>query len=207
AGNFDSDPLFVDAARNNFSLASNSPCLGAGLNSLDLGATSSVGGLPGPPLNLAALSSAYEPLTLVWIDDADNEDGFKIERAPNFADWETIATVGPNQTNYTDAAAVFDQKYYYRVCATNRSGDSAFSNLASGIRPSGQISIVTADNALHLSFLRLPGVGYVLQTRESLAADSPWANLLAIPADQGGVFTLTNAAPTETARFYRYASE
>src|SRR5207302_1182574 len=117
AGNIDRDPLFRDAAARDYRVAANSPTLGAGLNGANMGVTFPVGGIPGTPFALAALGSSTNPVALTWADDADNEDAFVIEHSTDAKTWQTLATVGPNVTNYTDSNAVLGQKYYYRVKA------------------------------------------------------------------------------------------
>jgi hypothetical protein len=141
AGNFDSNPLFLNAAARDYRLADNSPARGAGVGGANLGVTLPVGGIPGTPLALAALVSGTNPVVLVWTDDADNEDAFVIEHSIDSAAWQTLVTVGANVASYTDDGAVLGQKYYYRLKATNSSGDSAYSNIAAGGRQSAQVFV------------------------------------------------------------------
>src|SRR4029077_20732674 len=73
-----------------------------------------------------------------------------------------IRTTAANATSYTDndTALRDGTVYYYRVCATNAAGDSAFSNEASGSTPlakptsaaatavsSSQINLTWVDNS------------------------------------------------------------
>jgi hypothetical protein len=84
------------------------------------------------PVNLAALILTSNQVQLAWQEDADNEMAFVVERSPNGASWEVIGTASANSPNYLDATIVPDRVYFYRVRATNASGASAWSNLASG---------------------------------------------------------------------------
>ena len=129
-GNISSDPLFVDAAQNDYRLSASSPCLGTGSNHVNMGATYPVGGIPGGPFDLAALTLTPNQIDLAWGDDADNEAGFEVQRSTDAATWQTIGATGPNETNFTDAAMAFDQHYYYRVQATNDVGVSLWSGIA-----------------------------------------------------------------------------
>src|SRR5262249_34530148 len=86
-GNIDADPLFVNAAAHDYHVANNSPTIGAGLDGTDMGVTFPVGGIPAVPLNLAVLSSGTNALKLIWQDDADNEEGFAIERSIDAVNW------------------------------------------------------------------------------------------------------------------------
>src|SRR4029077_15043161 len=78
-----------------------------------------------------AVSSSQ--INLTWIDNANNETGFKIERCQtagcsNFAE---IAQVGANVTAFSNTGLTASTSYSYRVRATNLGGDSAYSNTAS----------------------------------------------------------------------------
>ncbi len=88
-------------------------------------------GSPRAPTELQAIARGPREIALSWEDNADNEDGFKVERRlqtePNFSE---IASVGPNVTIYTDATVSPATAYCYRVQAFNRSGDSDYSNEA-----------------------------------------------------------------------------
>ena len=65
---------------------------------------------------------------LLWWDNSNNEDGFKIERCEGScgeADFVLIAITGPNVTEYWDSGLREGVGYTYRLRATNRAGDSA----------------------------------------------------------------------------------
>jgi hypothetical protein len=84
----------------------------------------------------SGLFGASCKLALTWVDNSNDEDGFKIERATSSAGpWIQIAQVGPDQTNYLDTTVIANSTYYYRVRAYNSQGDSAYSNIASGNPP------------------------------------------------------------------------
>ncbi|MFM1767748.1 MAG: hypothetical protein RJA22_277 [Verrucomicrobiota bacterium] len=133
-GNLSADPLFTNPAAADYRLSPGSPALGAGLGGTHLGVTFPVGGLPGAPRHLAALVNGFAPLQLAWLDHADNETGFELERSSDGLAWSPLASLGPNTTNHTDASAALDQTYVYRVRALNGSGASDWSNPAAGRR-------------------------------------------------------------------------
>lgn len=88
------------------------------------------------------LTAAYVPTTrydLSWTDNSADEDGFKIERAPDSGSipgtWTQIATVSSNITTYSDTTVSANTKYWYRVRAYQSSDSSGYSNQASAILP------------------------------------------------------------------------
>jgi Divergent InlB B-repeat domain len=86
----------------------------------------------------AALScaDAAQQLQLSWTDNANNEDGFKIERGPSSAGpFTQIGTVLSNITTYTDTGLADATAFCYQVRAYNSAGDSAYTNAACGTTP------------------------------------------------------------------------
>ena len=88
---------------------------------------------PAAPSNLAAAAISSTQINLTWTDNADNDDGLKIERCTgagctNFA---LIAHLGnANITSFNNFPLVASTTYRYRVRATNALGDSGYSNEA-----------------------------------------------------------------------------
>ncbi len=89
--------------------------------------------LPDAPSNLAATARQAElVIDLSWTDNSDNEDGFKIERkSQDETEFTEVATVGGGTVAHADTGLLTSTTYTYRVSATNRAGDSAYSNQAS----------------------------------------------------------------------------
>src|SRR5439155_26212482 len=88
---------------------------------------------PAAPTNLLATGISGSKIKLTWTDNADAETGYKIERQTAGGDWTEIATVGSNDTTYTDASGLaYLTSYNYRVRATNAIGDSDYTAVATG---------------------------------------------------------------------------
>ena len=86
---------------------------------------------PNPPTTLVA-TGATSQITLNWVDNSNNETGFKIERSTTpGTGFAQIATVGPDFTVYTNTGVTPSVVYYYRVRSYNSGGDSPYSNEAS----------------------------------------------------------------------------
>ena len=88
---------------------------------------------PAAPTNLAAPSTTANSVTLTWVDNANNESGFIIERAKDAAFTNSFATSSApaNATGATVGGLTNITTYYFRVKATNVIGDSAYTNTVS----------------------------------------------------------------------------
>ncbi|HEX9934936.1 MAG TPA: hypothetical protein VGB38_07030, partial [bacterium] len=92
------------------------------------------GALPQPPaapsLLDAALTAVSDQIFITWQDNAQDETGFTLQsmRLPGLGDWSDLATLGPNVTAYQMNGPSNNAKYYFRVCAFNANGSSAYSN-------------------------------------------------------------------------------
>lgn len=84
---------------------------------------------PKPPVNLLAENVSMSTVDLKWTDQADNEEGFIIERSRvDLSDFYEIKVTPPNTVFFRDTGLDEDTKYYYRVKAFNQNGYSAWSN-------------------------------------------------------------------------------
>jgi subtilisin family serine protease len=84
--------------------------------------------LPCAPSKLMARATAPGVVQLTWVDNSDNEEGFRIERAlksaPGTNVFALIAELPPNATSFTDTTARPRSAYLYRVCSFNVAGES-----------------------------------------------------------------------------------
>lgn len=93
--------------------------------------TSSTLTAPASPTGLQVNAISHDKITLQWLDNSDNEDGFIVERkvAPAAA-FSNLATLGSNVTAFTDTGLTQNTVYGYRVAALNQKGISNYSNEA-----------------------------------------------------------------------------
>jgi large repetitive protein len=116
--------------------------------------------IPPAPSGLTITTLLSNKIVIAWTDNSNNETGFKVQRKGPSGVYTDITTTGANATTYSDTSVTDGTLYYYRVCATNSAGDSAFSNEASGTTPlskptgatatavsSSQINITWIDNS------------------------------------------------------------
>ncbi|MBT9394000.1 proprotein convertase P-domain-containing protein [Hymenobacter sp. NST-14] len=180
--------------------------------------------LPEPPVSLTALAPATKPATaaldLLWVDKADNETGFEVERSSGGSTaFARIATLPANTTFYTDNVTANGQ-YCYRVRAVNTVGPSAYSNVScqtvAGITSAGaaalQSAVTVAPNPSSGLFqltidtpqrgsmqLRvLDAVGRVVYARTLLKTVGQLQLPLDLRALRSGIYTLhltTNTGP------------
>ena len=88
---------------------------------------------PAAPSGLNATATGSSTINLTWTDNANNEDGFRVERCTgagctNFAQ---VGQTGANASAFGDTGLSPDTNYTYRVLAFNAGGSSAPSNTAS----------------------------------------------------------------------------
>lgn len=87
---------------------------------------------PAAPTGLAVTVSSAASLAMTWTDNSTNETGFKIERGTSASGpFTQVATTTTNLASYTDTGLTAATTYYYQVRATNSTGDSAYTAVAS----------------------------------------------------------------------------
>jgi Concanavalin A-like lectin/glucanases superfamily len=96
---------------------------------------------PAAPSDLVATALGPAQVQLNWVDNADNESGFKIEQSTDNANFSQIAVAGAGSNSYVDATASASTTYYYRVRATNVIGDSDYTPSASATTPASSSAV------------------------------------------------------------------
>lgn len=84
------------------------------------------------PTTLALTNVGYpEGIQLDWLNAGSGYDGTSIERSADGVTYAEIGTVASGVLTYTDATAVFQTLYYYRVRAYKGTNYSPYSNIES----------------------------------------------------------------------------
>ena len=103
---------------------------------------------PAAPSSLTATPVSSSRIDLGWVDNSDNENGFKIERCTNSpcADaFVQIATVDANVTGYADTGLLAATTYRYRVRAFNGASEAPeYSNEVSATTETAPIILSAA---------------------------------------------------------------
>jgi fibronectin type 3 domain-containing protein len=126
----------------------------SGYSNVASATTTAVAQPPAAPSALTATVASSTQINLAWQDNASNETGYKIERCTNqgCTSFAQIAQVGANVTAYSNTGLTGGTSYSYRVRATNATGDSGYSNVASATttvvaQPPAAPSVLTATVA------------------------------------------------------------
>ncbi|WCJ60772.1 right-handed parallel beta-helix repeat-containing protein [Fontisphaera persica] len=203
AGNVSQDPLFVNAARHNYRLATNSPLLAAGRDGAPMGAVYPVGGIPAAPAALEALRLVPGAVTLRWQDDADNEEEFEVQRSTDRRQWQTIGSAEADMLEFLDEAPLPNTRVYYRVRARNRSGVSPWSAPAGAYvigAPALMEARLKSEGGLSLKLSAVAGTEVVLEGSSDLQT---WQELTATNALGGWVEISDPESSRLPCRFYR----
>jgi parallel beta-helix repeat protein len=82
---------------------------------------------PAAPSSLNAAPVSASQINLSWVDNADDESAYLVERSPTGSGgWTQITSLGAGSTGYSDSGLACGTPYYYRVRAY-RAGDGQYS--------------------------------------------------------------------------------
>ncbi|MEN8166787.1 MAG: M12 family metallo-peptidase [Pseudomonadota bacterium] len=102
-----------------------------GVDQLLIRSETSDGEPPMAPSGTLAEALSSSEINLSWIDNADDEYGFELERSSDGGTtWALAASLPADQQDYTDGGLAPETGYLYRVLAFNGSGRSAYSEEA-----------------------------------------------------------------------------
>ncbi|MBM3460355.1 MAG: hypothetical protein FJX77_17685, partial [Armatimonadetes bacterium] len=82
---------------------------------------------PNAPTELRVTGTTANSVSLGWMDNSADEDGFEIQRDSG-GGFQTVGRVGPGTPVFTDIGLPLNTTHRYRVRAFNAGGDSDFTN-------------------------------------------------------------------------------
>ena len=89
--------------------------------------------LPNRPTSIELTVKNESKIDLSWIDNSDDEMGFKIERSKEDEEnYVQISDVDQNTTTFQDHGLVSKTVYFYRIRSYNEGADSEYSSSANG---------------------------------------------------------------------------
>jgi FtsP/CotA-like multicopper oxidase with cupredoxin domain/fibronectin type 3 domain-containing protein len=97
--------------------------------------TVAVPAIPGAPTGLTAVLQGGPQIALTWVDNANNETGFVLQRSVNGGAFAQLTAPAANVTSFVDTTVAVGNTYAYQVQAVNLGGASAFSNTATVVVP------------------------------------------------------------------------
>ncbi len=103
---------------------------------------------PKAPTGLTANATSSGSIDLAWTDSSDNEESFKIERGTDGTTFTEIGTTTANTASHSDTGLTASTKYYYRVRASNGTGDSDYSNIADATTQAPPVTAPAAPSGL-----------------------------------------------------------
>jgi hypothetical protein len=161
---------------------------------------------PGAPIDLVAIATNDDKISLTWTDKANNENGFKIFRSTDGTTFSKIDEIGINRESYNDTDLRGNRKYWYKVCSWNTWGNSDFSNKASDTTPPNAptglsaVKGATWDSA-KLTWTDNAGAEVGFKIERGTSSTGPWTQI-ATNAASDTSYTDVGLAGT-TQYFYR----
>lgn len=110
------------------------------------------------PTNLEATTKSNTEISLTWVDNSNNEDGFYLYRATEDTDFALIATINADITEYQDTGLQNNTVYFYLITTFKGLAESDFSNLATAttapvpIAPNSLVATAIAKDKIVLNW-------------------------------------------------------
>lgn len=163
---------------------------------------------PAAPHTLQATNISASKVSLQWVDNSHNEDKFEIYRLvpSSGGDFSKIAEVNANITTYQDQTLQANTAYYYKVLATNATGNSVFSNIilvqappATPLAPENLTILALSDNSLKLDWTDKANNETGFEIHRSLTAGSGFSKVGTV---QANITTYTDNSLTSNTTYY-----
>jgi hypothetical protein len=103
---------------------------------------------PAAPANLVATTVSSSQINLTWTDNANNENGFRVEQSTDGTNFTQIATLGTNAVSFSVTGLSASTTYFYRVASFNAAGNSAYSNTANATTSAPPAPVPAAPSGL-----------------------------------------------------------
>jgi hypothetical protein len=164
---------------------------------------------PAAPSGLAVSINSASPsssLVVSWSDNANNEDGFRIERSTDGANFSAVVQLGTNARTYADSGLIPGSVYFYRVSAFNNSGNSGYSNVGSAqtqlasTNSAPTVSIGSPSNNSSYGYgASVSFAGSATDTQDgNLTSSVKWTSSIDGQIGTGGSFSRTLSSGTHT---------
>jgi titin len=145
---------------------------------------------PSAPTTLAATAASTTRINLSWVDTANNETGFYLQRKTGASGtWATIATLGQNVISYQDSTGLTAATaYYYRISSYNSSGESAASNEANATTltiatPTNLRATVASTTQINLSWTDNSDNEANFRVSRKLSTATTWSTVATLAAN------------------------
>ena len=104
--------------------------------------------VPAAPSNLVATTFSSSQINLSWTDNANNENGFKVEQSTDGTTFTQVALLGSNAVSYSATGLTASTTYFYRVASFNDAGNSQYSNTANATTSPAPAAVPAAPSGL-----------------------------------------------------------
>jgi chitodextrinase len=181
-----------------------------------VGTATTLSGSPAAPSGSTASAVSATQINLSWTNNAVNQTGFKVERSSDNVTFTQIATT--SATTYPDVNLSPKTLYYYRVRATNASGDSDYTNVTTATTlpdtappsaPSNLTASAASSTQINLSWTasadNVGATGYQIQRCQGVGCTT-FAQIVA-PAGTGTTFIDMGLSPSTSYSYQVIATD
>lgn len=161
--------------------------------------------LPAAPTGLSGLPISGTQVNLSWNDNADNEQGYEVQRSIDNVNFTSVGTTGAGMANLSASGLTMGTTYYFRVRAFNASGNSGFSNvisvttLAAPAAPASPSALATSSTAILVQWSDNSSNELGFNVYRASTAGGPWTLIGSTGANQT---SFPNSGLTDNTTYY-----